>query len=101
MGIITMYFTKKQNLKMKRSEEHTSELQSRENLVCRLLLEKTDIRAAEGCWQLHLCGKVGHQAQRHWGRRYRRRRGQRIRGALAVRSAAGVTNGHSLSLPSL
>src|SRR5436309_9721743 len=25
---------------MKRSEEHTSELQSRENLVCRLLLEK-------------------------------------------------------------
>src|SRR5690606_40199613 len=24
-----------------RSEEHTSELQSRENLVCRLLLEKT------------------------------------------------------------
>src|SRR5690606_39642153 len=33
-----------QNLSMKlyeeRSEEHTSELQSRENLVCRLLLEK-------------------------------------------------------------
>src|SRR5690606_39378585 len=29
----------------KRSEEHTSELQSRENLVCRLLLEKkNDIR---------------------------------------------------------
>src|SRR5690606_41762233 len=26
----------------KRSEEHTSELQSRENLVCRLLLEKTN-----------------------------------------------------------
>src|SRR5690606_39360361 len=25
-----------------RSEEHTSELQSRENLVCRLLLEKTE-----------------------------------------------------------
>src|SRR5690606_39377164 len=25
---------------MQRSEEHTSELQSRENLVCRLLLEK-------------------------------------------------------------
>src|SRR5690606_40800992 len=25
---------------VKRSEEHTSELQSRENLVCRLLLEK-------------------------------------------------------------
>src|SRR5436309_15741884 len=27
-------------LKPQRSEEHTSELQSRENLVCRLLLEK-------------------------------------------------------------
>src|SRR5690606_7182266 len=33
-----------------RSEEHTSELQSRENLVCRLLLEKTHapLRAASG-----------------------------------------------------
>src|SRR5436309_8621906 len=29
--------------KMRRSEEHTSELQSRENLVCRLLLEKKNI----------------------------------------------------------
>src|SRR5690606_39637971 len=28
-----------------RSEEHTSELQSRENLVCRLLLEKKKIRS--------------------------------------------------------
>src|SRR5690606_40960308 len=28
-----------------RSEEHTSELQSRENLVCRLLLEKTNTHA--------------------------------------------------------
>src|SRR5690606_40891162 len=27
-------------IKSERSEEHTSELQSRENLVCRLLLEK-------------------------------------------------------------
>src|SRR5436309_15031701 len=30
-----------------RSEEHTSELQSRENLVCRLLLEKKKKRACE------------------------------------------------------
>src|SRR5690606_40409148 len=30
-----------------RSEEHTSELQSRENLVCRLLLEKKKIRSHE------------------------------------------------------
>src|SRR5690606_41043057 len=28
------------NARLPRSEEHTSELQSRENLVCRLLLEK-------------------------------------------------------------
>src|SRR5690606_41294475 len=28
---------------LKRSEEHTSELQSRENLVCRLLLEKKNL----------------------------------------------------------
>src|SRR2546430_11775387 len=28
-----------------RSEEHTSELQSQSNLVCRLLLEKTNIEA--------------------------------------------------------
>src|SRR2546430_12395273 len=28
----------------KRSEEHTSELQSQSNLVCRLLLEKTNMR---------------------------------------------------------
>src|SRR5690606_40515855 len=28
---------------VRRSEEHTSELQSRENLVCRLLLEKQNI----------------------------------------------------------
>src|SRR2546427_5713412 len=31
---------KSQNIKSKRSEEHTSELQSQSNLVCRLLLEK-------------------------------------------------------------
>src|SRR5690606_42029142 len=30
-----------------RSEEHTSELQSRENVVCRLLLEKKNIDAVE------------------------------------------------------
>src|ERR1019366_10325326 len=30
------------NLKSHRSEEHTSELQSLTNLVCRLLLEKTE-----------------------------------------------------------
>src|SRR5690606_40265490 len=37
------FFLKKNsngNYSLPRSEEHTSELQSRENLVCRLLLEK-------------------------------------------------------------
>src|SRR5436309_4601133 len=34
-----------QNLRLSRSEEHTSELQSRENLVCRLLLEKKKSQA--------------------------------------------------------
>src|SRR2546430_7499311 len=35
----------------RRSEEHTSELQSQSNLVCRLLLEKkkTDQRFTNGC----------------------------------------------------
>src|SRR2546430_6522831 len=32
-----------------RSEEHTSELQSQSNLVCRLLLEKKKNRRTRGC----------------------------------------------------
>src|SRR5690606_40049410 len=32
--------------RLERSEEHTSELQSRENLVCRLLLEKKNYKKA-------------------------------------------------------
>src|SRR5690606_41439154 len=35
------------SLRQLRSEEHTSELQSRENLVCRLLLEKRKQQVAE------------------------------------------------------
>src|SRR5690606_42004410 len=34
------WFARAIQLRVPRSEEHTSELQSRENLVCRLLLEK-------------------------------------------------------------
>src|SRR5690606_41846578 len=34
---------KSETYRFERSEEHTSELQSRENLVCRLLLEKKKI----------------------------------------------------------
>src|SRR5690606_41759627 len=38
LGLIKMDFLGLRNLTILRSEEHTSELQSRENLVCRLLL---------------------------------------------------------------
>src|SRR5690606_41499140 len=37
---LDLIFTKASRFSSPRSEEHTSELQSRENLVCRLLLEK-------------------------------------------------------------
>src|SRR5690606_36212764 len=36
----SLHFVVNEGLMVIRSEEHTSELQSRENLVCRLLLEK-------------------------------------------------------------
>src|SRR5258708_30555858 len=36
-----------------RSEEHTSELQSPDHLVCRLLLEKKNFTAAEPCHLTH------------------------------------------------
>src|SRR2546428_8032467 len=34
---------------LRRSEEHTSELQSRSDIVCRLLLEKKKTRHTESC----------------------------------------------------
>src|SRR5690606_41513776 len=37
-----------------RSEEHTSELQSRENLVCRLLLEKKKYKKGGGGWTMNV-----------------------------------------------
>src|SRR5436309_10477025 len=37
---LPFYFRMIRPAEIERSEEHTSELQSRENLVCRLLLEK-------------------------------------------------------------
>src|SRR5690606_8562911 len=43
-GYIGMNVATKANVRT-RSEEHTSELQSRENLVCRLLLEKKNNKA--------------------------------------------------------
>src|SRR2546427_1428299 len=37
-----------ERVEVRRSEEHTSELQSQSNLVCRLLLEKKKKRAEKG-----------------------------------------------------
>src|SRR5690625_2539272 len=42
-GLITMYGGANSHMAIRRSEEHTSELQSRGHLVCRLLLEKKKI----------------------------------------------------------
>src|SRR5690606_40547190 len=44
-GILQEIYVDEGSFVEKRSEEHTSELQSRENLVCRLLLEKKKMRA--------------------------------------------------------
>src|SRR5690242_21381206 len=42
-----------------RSEEHTSELQSHVNLVCRLLLEKKkNIAKSFGCWRANAIDEV-------------------------------------------
>src|SRR2546430_4073298 len=42
-----------------RSEEHTSELQSQSNLVCRLLLEKKkELLILQGRVELHLVGQL-------------------------------------------
>src|SRR5258707_10521340 len=42
------------NVQFDRSEEHTSELQSRQYLVCRLLLEKKNRKIADACCRIHL-----------------------------------------------
>src|SRR5690606_39661647 len=45
----TMYRALDRLRAVHRSEEHTSELQSRENLVCRLLLEKKNSKDQTDC----------------------------------------------------
>src|SRR5436305_7310763 len=50
-GVGASYFWGKKNMKLQlppRSEEHTSELQSRPHLVCRLLLEKKNQHQQSG-----------------------------------------------------
>src|SRR5204862_6625351 len=44
----------------KRSEEHTSELQSRRDLVCRLLLEKKKKTTAQRDYNIQKTWSVGH-----------------------------------------
>src|SRR2546422_3820461 len=43
----------------RRSEEHTSELQSRLHLVCRLLLEKKKKKKVERCIMYHIGSRRG------------------------------------------
>src|SRR5690606_41138519 len=59
---------------IKRSEEHTSELQSRENLVCRLLLEKKKKLGHDGE------GSMGDNQLKHrWHRDvYRQKAGETV-----------------------
>src|SRR5690554_7189747 len=47
--------TQERILSARRSEEHTSELQSRPHLVCRLLLEKKKQTSAHAAARSHLC----------------------------------------------
>src|SRR2546430_12607740 len=47
---------------LSRSEEHTSELQSQSNLVCRLLLEKKYIRDPPSQIQLHPTRRISDYA---------------------------------------
>src|SRR2546430_11007793 len=51
-------------LKKDRSEEHTSELQSQSNLVCRLLLEKKKIHKVDDSVPLCVCARVGLRRRR-------------------------------------
>src|SRR2546430_13360008 len=49
-----VHFLEGKEMTQERSEEHTSELQSQSNLVCRLLLEKTKTPSAPTLAQDHL-----------------------------------------------
>src|SRR2546429_5424782 len=57
LNLVHLYMEslKKNLLQDQRSEEHTSELQSRLHLVCRLLLEK--ITSDRRCWLRHCSRK--------------------------------------------
>src|SRR3954467_690825 len=69
-----------------RSEEHTSELQSHDNLVCRLLLEKNERQGA----RRPPAGGAGDPAPVPAGHGARVGPSGRVRGARAPRGSAGV-----------
>src|SRR5258708_26197150 len=48
----------------RRSEEHTSELQSPDHLVCRLLLEKKKHESISKCLAMHTMSSRSHHQQR-------------------------------------
>src|SRR5690349_23445350 len=48
-----------------RSEEHTSELQSRRDLVCRLLLEKKKKKKIKSTTQERTISQIGEHARRY------------------------------------
>src|SRR5690606_38706540 len=54
-GLITALYGTVRFFGVARSEEHTSELQSRENLVCRLLLEKKKNKFSILIFQPYVC----------------------------------------------
>src|SRR5256885_7866225 len=62
MGISKWLFGKIQHNNNGRSEEHTSELQSPCNLVCRLLLEKKKYRAHDG-WDRRCVADCGRSVR--------------------------------------
>src|SRR5690606_41499550 len=62
--LLKIYHDDSEMLKMKnRSEEHTSELQSRENLVCRLLLEKKKKKKKQSTKRLVRDGRTGRRGR--------------------------------------
>src|SRR6478736_8620616 len=48
-----------------RSEEHTSELQSQSNLVCRLLLEKKKKKKKKGILTTQNTGELNHEKEQN------------------------------------
>src|SRR5207249_12088355 len=77
-------------LRVRRSEEHTSELQSRFELVCRLLLDKKRLPGCPGCDALLRVRVVWVGEQLPWTE-LRRVEAHLLRGASAVEVDVGTT----------